>query len=79
MLARLTPDRLEETYERRLKRTALLGVTMKSKYWELYREYFEDLARDPEATFQNLFGEEFAKAYHAQMQSLATAARQRSR
>jgi type VI secretion system FHA domain protein len=79
MLARLTPDRLEETYERRLKRTSLLGVTMKSKYWELYREYFEDLARDPEATFQNLFGEEFAKAYHAQMQSLATAGRNRSR
>jgi type VI secretion system FHA domain protein len=79
VLARFEPEGLQETFERKLKRTMLLGVTTKLKYWDLYCEQFEDFGRDAEATFQNLFGEDFAKAYFEQLQQLATTARLRRR
>jgi type VI secretion system protein len=79
LLARFDPEGLQETYERKLKRTLLLGVTSKLKYWDLYCEQFEEFDRDAESTFQNLFGEEFAKAYFEQLQQLATTARLRKR
>ncbi len=79
LYARFEPASLEETYERKLKRTLLLGVANKLRYWDLYREQFEDYEKDAEATFQNLFGEDFAKAYFEQLQKLATTARARKR
>lgn len=79
MLAKLHPDRLEEIFERKLKRTTLLNVGKQSKFWDLYREQFEDIDRDAEAHFQLLFGEEFAKAYNEQLQRLSAAARARHR
>jgi type VI secretion system protein len=79
LLARLEPAGLQETYERKLKRTMLLGVTAKLKFWDMYCEQFEEYDRDAESTFQNLFGEEFAKAYFEQLQQLANTARLRKR
>jgi type VI secretion system FHA domain protein len=79
MLAGFHPSELEETYERKLKRTMLLGMGHRLKYWDLYCEQFEDYDKDAEATFQNLFGEDFAKAYFDQLQKLATTARARKR
>ena len=70
---------LEEIYDRKIKRTALLGVATRSKYWDLYREQFEEFERDRENAFQSLFGEEFAKAYHEQIQRLGATSRARSR
>ena len=77
MLARLHPQKLEEMYERKLKRTAMLGLGNKAKYWELYRAQFEEIDRDREAHFQLLFGEDFALAYNEQLQKLAADARLR--
>ena len=77
MLARLHPDKLEELYERKLKRSALLGIGNKAKYWELYRAQFEEIDRDREAHFQLLFGEDFAIAYNEHLQKLAADARLR--
>lgn len=79
LIERFEPEGLEETYERKLKRTLLIGVATKLKYWDLYCEQFEEYGKDAEATFQNLFGEAFAKAYFEQLQQLATTARARSR
>jgi type VI secretion system protein len=79
LIERFEPEGLEETYERKLKRTLLIGVATKLKYWDLYCEQFEEYGKDAEATFQNLFGEAFAKAYFEQLQQLATAARARNR
>jgi predicted component of type VI protein secretion system len=70
MLARLHPQKLEEIYDRKLKRTAMLGLGNKAKYWEMYRAQFEEIDRDPEAHFQLLFGEEFALAYNEHLQKL---------
>jgi type VI secretion system FHA domain protein len=79
LLARFDPDGLQETYDRKLKRTLLIGMASKLKYWDLYCEQFEEYDRDAESTFQNLFGEEFAKAYFEQLQQLANTARLRKR
>lgn len=80
MLAKFHPTHLEEVYERKLRRTALLGLGGRgSKFWELYRERFEEIDRDREAHFQLLFGEEFARAYNEHLQKLAADARLRRR
>jgi len=75
MLAKLHPQKLEELYERKLKRTAMLGLGNKAKYWDLYRAQFEEIDREREAHFQLLFGEEFALAYNETLQKLAAEAR----
>ena len=77
MLAKLHPEKLEELYERKLKRTAMLGLGNKAKYWEMYRAQFEEIDRDREAHFQLLFGEEFALAYNEHLQKLMADARLR--
>jgi type VI secretion system FHA domain protein len=77
MLAQFEPDRLQDDFDRQMKRSALLGVTARLKYWELYRERHEAMARDPEATFRQLFGEEFAKAYEEQLRRLKAERRDR--
>jgi predicted component of type VI protein secretion system len=77
MLAKLHPEKLEELYERKLKRTAMLGLGNKAKYWEMYRAQFEEIDRDREAHFQLLFGEEFALAYNEHLQKLIADARLR--
>jgi len=77
MLAQFDPDRLQEGFDRQLKRGALLGVTARLRYWDLYRERQEAMAKDTEATFRRLFGEEFAKAYEEQLRRLKAERRDR--
>jgi type VI secretion system FHA domain protein len=77
MLAKFHPTHLEEVYERKLRRTAMLGLASKLRFWELYRSQFEEIDRDREASFQLLFGEEFARAYNEHLQKLAADARLR--
>jgi type VI secretion system FHA domain protein len=79
MLAKFHPTHLEEIYERKLRRTALLGLGGRGKYWELYRERFDEIDRDREVHFQLLFGEEFARAYNEQLQKLTAGARRQRR
>jgi type VI secretion system protein ImpI len=79
MLGKFHPDHLEEQYERKVKRSGVLGLGGRSKYWELYRGQFEEIDRDREAHFQLLFGEEFAKAYNEHLQKLTAEARLRRR
>jgi len=77
MLAKLHPQKLEEIYERKLKRTAVLGIGNKAKYWDLLCAQFEEIDRDREAHFQILFGEEFSVAYNEHLQKLVADARLR--
>ena len=70
MLADLDPDRLQEEFDRQLKKGALLSVPAKMRYWDLYRDKIHDMVKDPETTFRDLFGEEFAKAYEEQLRRL---------
>jgi type VI secretion system FHA domain protein len=70
MLAEFDPDRLQAEFDRQLKKGALLSVPARLRYWDLYREKFHDMVKDPETTFRELFGEEFAKAYEEQLRRL---------
>ena len=43
----------------------------KSKYWEMYAEYYQQLSGDSSARALRWFGEDFAKAYQDQLDKLS--------
>jgi type VI secretion system FHA domain protein len=67
MLAQFDPDRLQQDFDRQLKKGALVAVPAKLRYWDLYRETFQEMVKDPETAFRQLFGDEFASAYEEQL------------
>ncbi|MBD4090774.1 type VI secretion system-associated FHA domain protein TagH [Xanthomonas citri pv. citri] len=72
MLFHFSPDRLEQEADAGGKR---LGSGGKGRYWERYRDNFEQLRSDPDDCFRRLFGDEFARAYEAQLARLKSARR----
>ncbi|CEJ48608.1 type VI secretion system-associated FHA domain protein TagH [Xanthomonas citri pv. bilvae] len=72
MLFHFSPDRLEQEADAGGKR---LGFVGKGRYWERYRDNFEQLRSDPDDCFRRLFGDEFARAYEAQLARLKSARR----
>src|SRR6185295_6007138 len=70
MLGQFDPDRLQEEFDRQLKKGALLSVPAKLRYWDLFREKRDEIAKDPETSFRELFGEEFAKEYEEHLRRL---------
>jgi type VI secretion system FHA domain protein len=68
MLAEFDPDRLQEDFDQRASKGLL--AKLGRSYWDLYRDKRREMAKDPEATFRRLFGEEFARAYEEQLQQL---------
>jgi type VI secretion system FHA domain protein len=73
MLAEFDPEQLQEQFDRQVKKGSLLSGPARLKYWDLYRERYENAVRDADSAFRNLFGEAFAKAYEEQMQRLKAA------
>ena len=66
MLADFDPDRLQEDCDR-----AGMGlVPTKLHYWRFYRERYQGIIKDPDATFLRLFGEVFARAHEEQFNRL---------
>ena len=70
MLAEFDPDRLQQEFDRQLSKGSLLSVPAKLRYWDLYRDKCREMVKDPEASFRELFGEQFAKAYEEQLKRL---------
>lgn len=66
LLARFEPDRLEEAFDRQLKKGSIFGVPAKLRYWDLYRERYTGSVTNAEAAFRDLFAEEFARTYEEQ-------------
>jgi type VI secretion system FHA domain protein len=75
MLTEFDPDRLQEQFDRQTKKGSLLSVPAKLRYWDLYREKFGGMVGDAEASFAELFGDEFARAYEEQLERLKTRSR----
>jgi type VI secretion system protein ImpI len=75
MVAKFSPAQLEETYTGNLRRTSVLPIGGRTKLWDMYCAQFGNIEKDSEASFQLLFGEEFAKAYHRQLERLSRAAK----
>ncbi|MDH5326812.1 MAG: type VI secretion system-associated FHA domain protein TagH [Gammaproteobacteria bacterium] len=69
LLKRFDPRYLELHFDNAHGRGILPG-TKKAKYWDSYEDYFREVASSVEDNFQNMFGEEFARAYEAQIQRL---------
>jgi type VI secretion system FHA domain protein len=67
MLAEFDPDKLQEEFDRQASKGL---VPAKMRYWDAFREKTRELAKDPEATFRQLFGEAFARAYEEQLKQL---------
>lgn len=76
-LAQFDPERLQEDFDRQIKKGSILGVPAKLRYWDLYRDKYAELAKDANASFHALFGQEFAKAYADQLVQLSAVARHR--
>lgn len=70
LLKRFDPENLEEDFNRGLKRGALLSRMNTSKYWELYKEMFDDIKCDTDDDFRELFGDTFVRAYDEQISIL---------
>lgn len=69
MLSQFDPLRLQEEFDRQMK-GSILGVPVKLRYWDLYRDKYGDLIKDAEAAFRTLFGEAFARAYEEHLERL---------
>jgi type VI secretion system FHA domain protein len=72
MLAQFDPERLQEEFDRQVRKGSILGVPAKLRYWDLYRDKYAELAQDAHGSFRTLFGEEFGKAYEAQLERFKT-------
>jgi predicted component of type VI protein secretion system len=78
-LSDLDPNRLQDEFDRQIKKGSLLGVPAKLRYWDLYREKYSDFAKDAQGAFRSLFGDAFAKAYEEQLDRLQGLARGREK
>ena len=78
MLTEFDSDRLQEGFDAQMSKHALPLIPAKMRYWELYREKCQELIKDPDATFDRLFGEEFRRAYEEQFRKLKAARRTRA-
>jgi type VI secretion system FHA domain protein len=75
MLAQFDPDRLQEEFDRLMKKGSILGVPAKLRYWDLYRDKYGNMVKDADTSYRKLFGEEFAKAYEEQLARLKAMSR----
>src|SRR5262245_65718185 len=66
MLAEFKPDRLQEDFDQRASRGLL--AKLGSSYWDLFRDTWQRMDRDRDATFRRLFRAELARAYAEPLQ-----------
>jgi type VI secretion system protein len=70
LLDRFDPETLEDKFNRGLKRGALLKSSNKSKFWDLYRDYYQVIAGHSDENFANIAGPRFADAFDEEMRRL---------
>lgn len=78
MVERLDPEALEKRFEK-YRKTGVIKVGQKSKNWESYKEFHQDLVNNIDNSFQYLFGYDFVQAYEEQLQRLLMARKARDR
>ena len=72
MLERLDPVSLEQRFEK-YRKAGVIKVGQKSKNWDSYKEFHQDLVNNMDNSFQHLFGYDFVQAYEDQLQKLVVA------
>ena len=78
VIERFDPILLEQRFSKQ-KKSGIMPGSQKAKNWELYLEYYNDLAGDIDNSFQYLFGDEFVQAYEDQLQQLVAARKQQNK
>jgi type VI secretion system protein len=71
LLHHLDPRQLENRVEKGKKIGHLLPLNRKASCWDRYVEWYEELSVAAEDDFQNLFGDEFTRAYEEQIGRLS--------
>jgi len=72
MLEQFNPASLEQQFDKQSKGVVIPGM-QKAKYWNSYNDYYTSVLDNMEQSFQNLFGDEFVRAYEDQLFKLAAA------
>ena len=76
MLQRFDPEDLAERFDKRIKRASLISLPGgKGRYWDMYRDLYEEWTQDADVNFQRLFGDKFSQAYEEQMRRLTAGRR----
>ncbi|MFV2089708.1 MAG: type VI secretion system-associated FHA domain protein TagH [Pseudomonadales bacterium] len=70
LLKQFDPDALRRGFDLELRRSKVLQPLNKTKYWDMLGDLYRDISGDSDANFARLFGDEFARAYEAQMDQL---------
>ena len=65
------PKRLERLFDSGLRRGALKGLRNPAKYWDLYQEHYDTVAKRAERTFDEITGPVFAETYAAEIRRIA--------
>jgi type VI secretion system FHA domain protein len=78
MLTEFDAERLQGDFDAQMSKHALPLIPAKMRYWDLYRDKYQALTKDPDDTFDRLFGEEFRRAYEEQFRKLKAARRTRT-
>jgi len=73
LLARFDPQRLATEFERNGRSGGLLASSRKAHRWDRYAEFYAEVLKQAEDDFQELFGDEFAQGYDAQVRKLTRA------
>ena len=77
MLSQFDPARMQEEFDRQMKKGSILGVPVKLRYWDLYRDRYGDMVKDADTSFRHLFGDKFATEYEEQLERLKSQNRDR--
>lgn len=72
MLQQFDPQALEQQFDRQAKGVSLPGM-QKARYWSQYSDHYRSVIDNMEQSFQNLFGDEFVRAYEDQLFKLMSA------
>jgi type VI secretion system FHA domain protein len=70
VLGRFDPQQLEGKLARRSAIDSLIPATRKARLWESFQELFQQLQREAQDDFDELFGRAFLQAYEAQLDRL---------
>jgi len=76
VIERFDPVTLEKRFDKQNKGGLIPGIK-NAKNWELFCDYYSEVAGDLDNSFQYLFGDEFVRAYEDQLQRLAIARKAR--
>jgi len=79
MLSQFDPARMQDEFDRQMKKGSILGVPVKLRYWDLYRDRYGDMVKDADTSFRHLFGEKFATEYEEQLERLKSQNRDREK